>query len=574
MKSAAILSLLGGLGLAAASNCTCPTTGGTSGSGSDSTLLPIVDLGYQVQQASNYNSTGAYYNFSSIRYGAPPVGDLRFAAPQDPADNRTAIQKGQDRRICPQSSPDWESIATQFIPKYLLGQKTFNTSSFTQPNFTVPVADPTENEDCLFLDVFVPEAIWNQRNSGQKFPVLFWIYGGGYVFGSSISSGSPSGLLTRAQNNSQPGVIYVAPNYRLGAFGWLSGPTFQADGGVANLGLYDQRKALQWVQKYIHLFGGDPDRVTVFGESAGGGSVLHQITAYGGLQGPAPFQQAIAQSPGFSVIPSSNEQENTFQAFLAAANVTSLAEARKLPYEQVRLANLITTANATYGQFSYGPVVDGIFTPTIPGQLLARGQFDKNVKVMVGQNKDEGLLFTSPYVSSSNDSALEEILLTNIPTLRGLPDQLNYITNVLYPPVFDGSQAQGYKDQIARSAAITSEFAFICNTFYLDKAYKNNTYSYLFAIPPALHGQDVPYTYYTGIGQTSGSVSAPMVALELQDYITSFAINGEPNEPGVPQFNLYANTSSVQTLEANGTRDTMDPAANKRCDFWQSGIWF
>ena len=91
--------------------------------------------------------------------------------------------------------------------------------------------------------------------------------------------------------------MFVAINYRLGAFGWLSGPTLQSD-GTANAGLYDQRLALEWVQKNIHLFGGDANCVTVAGESAGGGSIMHQITAFGGLKGAAPFQQAILQSPG------------------------------------------------------------------------------------------------------------------------------------------------------------------------------------------------------------------------------------------------------------------------------------
>lgn len=103
--------------------------------------------------------------------------------------------------------------------------------------------------------------------------MLIWIHGGGYTIGSKDQYGPPAGLLSRASN----GIVFVSLNYRLGAFGFISGPTLQAD-GVANAGLLDQRLALQWVQEHISKFGGDPQNVTVMGESAGGGSILHHIT--------------------------------------------------------------------------------------------------------------------------------------------------------------------------------------------------------------------------------------------------------------------------------------------------------
>ncbi|GAM88121.1 hypothetical protein ANO11243_061520 [Dothideomycetidae sp. 11243] len=520
-----------------------------------------------------FQSTLGYYNFSNIRYAAPPVGDLRWAAPQSPAQNRSVVQNGQDARICPQAYPGWYQTASQFVPEYLSGQRKFNDSAIFVPNNSViPPQDPQTNEDCLFLDVFVPEDVWAQRASGKKVPVLFWIFGGGYTYGSKTSYGSPAGLLARSENNSMPGVIYVAPNYRLGAFGWLSGPTFQQDGGLANAGLYDQRKALEWVHENIHLFGGDADQITVFGQSAGGGSIVHQITAFGGNTEKSLFKRAIPQSPGFQVTISQHQQQNTFLNFLKQASVSSLAQARALPYWQVQAANILTTAVAEYGTFTYGPVVDGVITPSIPGQLLARGQFDKNVSVMVGQNKDEGLSFTSPFLANddANSTRMRDDLLISIPTLHGLPDQVDYIMNTLYPPIFDGSQAQGYTDQITRMAALSSEFAFICNDFYLDKALDNNTYAYLFDVFPATHGSDAPYTFYS----PDSHIAAPAVAIELQEYITAFAETGTPNEPGVPYFKSYANGSQVTVLAVNGIRDAADPAADQRCDYWQAGLWY
>ncbi|TKX25031.1 hypothetical protein C1H76_2741 [Elsinoe australis] len=564
MKSVSVVALFSGLAAAAAQYGKAPA---------NNSSLPIVDLGYELQQASGFNDTGRYYNFSNIRFAAPPVGDLRFAAPQAPAKNRGAVQDGQQNRICAQANPAWTAIASQFVPRYLAGQRQFNSSSFVTPPASIPAQAPGTTEDCLFLDVFIPEQVWQRRNNkGKKAPVLVWLYGGGYTAGSKAGSGSPAGLLERSQNNNGTGIIYVAPNYRLGAFGWLSGPTFQEEGGLANAGLYDQRFALEWVQKYIHLFGGDPDQVTVFGESAGGGSIEHQITAFGGERGNVPFQRAVPQSPGFSLLPSPSVQEEIYNSFLVAGNFTSLAAARSASFAQIQTANIITTGGAAYGGFTYGPVVDGIFAPALPGQLLARGQFDQDVSILVGQNANEGLLFTSPFIQTETD--LRNAIITALPTIAAFPDQLNFILNDLYPPVFDGSQAQGYRDNIARSAAITAELAFICNTFYLDKAYGNNTYSYLFAVPPALHGQDVPYSYYTGEGAPTTSVIAPNVALALQEYITSFAQDGNPNEPGVPFFNLYGDDAGVQVLNITGITEMRDPAANRRCNYWQKALYY
>ncbi|KAH0037396.1 carboxylesterase family protein-like protein, partial [Aureobasidium melanogenum] len=543
--------------------------------------LPIVDLGYARQQASSFNVTGGYYNFSNIRYAAPPVGDLRFAAPQAPAVNRSEVQTGSVNRICPQANPAWDAIAAQWIPEYLLDNKTnfsmsdFNLSTSSSNSSAATVTDPSETEDCLFLDVMVPEAIFN---SNEQHPVLVWIYGGGYTAGSKSGSGDPAGLLKRSQMDNSSGVIYVALNYRLGAMGWLSGPTFQKN-GTANAGLWDQRFALEWVQQNIHLFGGNPNNVTVFGESAGGGSIMHQITAFGGLKGPAPFAGAVPQSPGFFPVTSPSTEEGIFNDFLALLNVSTLAEARQLPSSAIIAANAKQVYSAAYGQFVYGPSVDGDFVPALPGQLLAHGQYDKNVTVMTGHNANEGLLFTSPFIN--NNSALDTYLKTSFPALNYMPETLNYITQVLYPPIFDGSQAQNYTNQIGRVEAILSEFVFTCNAVWLNEAYNNQTHAYLFDVPPSLHGQDVAYTYYNGNGSATpgtggislGVQSVP-VALAMQEYITQFAKTGNPNIRGQPVFPMYGSNQTVLALGPRSIAPMRDPASAARCAWWQKGLYY
>jgi acetylcholinesterase len=451
----------------------------------------------------------------------------------------------------------------------LTGKPVNYTQTYVAPGANssslVPPRNPRESEDCLFLDVFVPADVLSKAGQGYGAPVLVWIYGGGYANGEK--NNNPAGLLAASGNSSNGDVIYVAMNYRLGALGFQSGPSFNAEGGTSNVGLYDQRFALEWVQKNIHLFGGDKNRVTVFGESAGGGSIMHQITAWGGLKGKAPFQQAVPQSPGWSPVQSNVQTESKYEKLLRLTNTTSLAELRALPSEVLMRANFQQiTYDSAYGQYTYGPVVDGNFVPLQPGQLLAQGRFDKDVRVMVGHNQNEGQLFTPPYLQTNE--ALQSQLSLAFPTT---PQQsIDYITQNLYPAVFDGTYP--YRDQYSRGSLIISEGIFTCNTNYLSTALGNKTYSYLFAVPPAFHGLDVAYTYYTG-GALSPSVANRTVAIALQEFITSFAEEGRPAAPGVHQFNMYGPDAAVLKLNISGIDQIRDSNANARCAWWQKALY-
>lgn len=160
-------------------------------------------------------------------------------------------------------------MQAQFLPQLLLGQNiTLNSSLLTYTNLNnIPTPDPRSTEDCLFLDVLVPQSIWNTT---QKAAVWVDIFAGGFIEGSKSNPNlNPVGLLQQSANGTQTPIIYVSMNYRLGMYGWLGGPTFQ-ENGTANAGLYDQRLAIEWVKNNIANFGGDPNKITLNGGSAGG----------------------------------------------------------------------------------------------------------------------------------------------------------------------------------------------------------------------------------------------------------------------------------------------------------------
>lgn len=518
-----------------------------------------------------------------------------------PTQNRTHVQTGDVGRICPQASTIWEDDIEPAFLLSLLYNTTFsastNISSYT---YEPDKMDPRTSEDCLFLDVVVPKRIFDhaQQNTdrgnhhkpfvpkNKLAPVLVWIYGGGYV-GGEKSSNNPTGLIQRSQIVGD-GIVYVALNYRvsfdgcfdqalndyliiallqLGAFGWLSGDAILAN-GTANAALHDQRFALDWVYKNIHLFGGDPTRITVMGESAGGGSIMHQVTAYGGNAGPSPFKQAIIQSPGWVPIMDDEQPEQTLQQFLGILNVSTIDEARSLSSEKLIAGNAYQIATKSqWGSFIYGPVVDGTFVPELPGKLLAEGNFDRNLNIMVGHNADEGLVFTSP--DSRNATGLTALLHQQFPYMK--KNVSDYISNVLYPPKYDGSY--GYTSSLTRAALVISDLVFVCNTDYFNRAYHNQTFAYEFSIPPALHGMDVQYTFYnngTAVGGSILAVQNVTVAEVMQDYFTSFTQYGEPSSTLGPAFHRYGQRGSLMNIGNHTISAERDPTDNPRCRFWQT----
>ncbi len=270
-------------------------------------------------------------------YAAPPTGDLRWRAPK-PAAHWDGVRK-----------------ADTFSPICMQGNGT----------------NPAASEDCLYLNVWT-----GAKAPGEKRPVMVWIYGGGYT------SGSGSQPMYDGEALAKKGVVIVTINYRLGAFGFFSYPELTTESdrrGAGNFGVMDSIAALQWVQKNIAAFGGDPKRVTVFGESAGSGLVANLMTI---PQSKGLFERAIGESSAWSTVsvaplPTLADAEAKGTKLAETLGVKSLAELRAKP-----------AADILKGARGDGPVVDGWLIREDPSKVFAAGK-QLDVPVLTGSNRDE-----------------------------------------------------------------------------------------------------------------------------------------------------------------------------------------
>ena len=214
----------------------------------------------------------------------------------------------------------------------------------------------------------------------MKLPVISWFYGGAYIFGGKdqfdpiLPFYHGTGLIQESEGN----VIFVSSNYRvsgirfppkavrdvltvqLGAYGFLAGTTMEKE-GLVNAGLYDQRAVLQWIQDYIGLVGGDKTQVSAWGESAGAGSIMHQLVAFGGTQDPL-FSKAVMQSPAFALaFDRKGALESTFQNFTSLAGCAGQGVAclRAASADTLNKANTALNLAGPAGTFAVGPSTDG-----------------------------------------------------------------------------------------------------------------------------------------------------------------------------------------------------------------------
>jgi para-nitrobenzyl esterase len=314
---------------------------------------------------------GKVVAFKGIPYAAPPVGDLRWKAPQ-PAGKWHGVKQAK-------------AFGSHCEQGVTYGDMIFH--------------DPGASEDCLTLNVWTPAA-----GKRAKLPVMVWIYGGGFR-GGGTSAGRQDG-----QFLAHRGVVVVSMNYRLGIWGFLAHPELTAESpqhASGNYGLMDIAAAIQWTKDNIEAFGGDPGNITIFGESAGSFAVSAEMASplAGGLISKAIGESGAAfYSSGLS-FPQRAEAEKSGGAFMQAAfGATTLAEMRKLTSEQLLAA---VTAKTTPPPARFGPDVDGYFLPDSVPHIFQRGE-QAHVPLLAGWNADEGGRKSGVTAASFHEQAVKD----------------------------------------------------------------------------------------------------------------------------------------------------------------------
>ncbi|KAJ9114737.1 hypothetical protein QFC22_005613 [Naganishia vaughanmartiniae] len=305
---------------------------------------------------------------------------------------------------------------------------------------------------------------------GSKLPVGVYIHGGGYTLGSG-NDYDPTPLFSQSEGN----YVWVTMNYRLNTFGFLAGSEIAA-GGALNAGLLDQQAALQWVQKNIAKFGGDPSHVTIWGESAGAGSVYQHIVANGGNTQPPLFQGAILASPFEppNYLYNATKPQMAYDHLVTAANCSSATDSlsclRKADAKLLALAGWFDTAQQTKGDWYYLPVIDGTFIQQRPEASLAQGKVNGD-RIWAAHNYNEGLVrggsstFT-PQTIGNSTVAQRDWLSALMPNLD----------NSSLTAIQEAYNAETFGSLQLATDLIYGEGIFGCQALWIAEAFPGNSY--------------------------------------------------------------------------------------------------
>ncbi len=456
-------------------------------------------------------------SFKGIPYAAPPVGPLRWRAPQ-PAQPRTGV---------------------------------LDASNFGASCIAALAPNPAQSEDCLTLNVWTPSPA-----PAVPKAVMVWIYGGGFQFGSS-SEPRYDGSSLAAHD-----VVVVSLNYRVGVLGFLADKQLDAEAGTSgNYGLMDQIAALNWVKQNIAAFGGDPNRVTIFGESGGAhavGLLLSSPKARGLIEG------AILESGAFWDLGDTGSIATHAEAdALGAAFVAKFPPNQDLRSVDAMTINAADPYTLAVAQFPISPNLDGNILPISPAETFARGQVS-GIPLMAGWNALEYLPFVSFAPPHATASAFDGAA-ANLFGSRCLPQ-----FNALYPANTD-AQATPSAYQLTGDITIAEQTWSALNLSR--HAGAANAYAYNFTYtspysPIAPHTAEIPFVFGTvSSTQPSYNPKGPAASTAdqqfsdlLQSYWTNFAKTGNPNGAGLPTWPVFTGVGS-QVMELKAT-----PAARANLD--------
>ncbi|KAI0754455.1 extracellular triacylglycerol lipase precursor [Daedaleopsis nitida] len=481
------------------------------------TQLPQVNLGSTTLVGKSQKSTlGVDVDFfGGIPYAEPPLGDLRFAPP---------------------------------VLKDTLPAGSFDAASYGPPCIQYSVDGVSE--DCLMLNVFRPSGVKDTAG----LPVMVWIFGGGFIKGSpSDPKFNATRIIGQSVHRGTP-VVYVSINYRVGPFGYPQGTEAEKNGAL-NLAHKDQLTGLKWVQQHIKAFGGDPTKVTIFGQSAGAVQIS-DLFLNSGLE--KYVRGAILQSSSASTFPAlkASVRDVVWNNFVS--KVPACAKlSRGNTFSCMRSADtaaLLTAWQEIAASYQqplrlFGPTIDGPggIIPDLPSKLIAAGKYSK-IPFIAGTVQDEGTHFTSTSLSS-DEQIIEFLTDFDQPFMnatQAFKDDLQTLLE-LYPdnpalgcPFGTGNETFGFSSQYKRSAAIIGDAAIHSTRrawIQAASAAGVKTFGYIFTDQNAVtepsegvtHSKDVPYMYGT-MAETSDNAGVRLLSEAMVDYWISFATSLTPND--------------------------------------------
>jgi len=488
--------------------------------------------------------------FKGIPYGADTTGKNRFMAPAEPADwtgVRDALQYGH-------SAPQRDPSAPPLPP---------GTLTVSGENL------PAEGEDCLVLNVWTP-AVGSGGNSGHKRPVMFWCHGGGFATGSGSASGYDGTNLARRGD-----VVVVTINHRLNVLGFANLSEFSADFAASgDAGMLDVVQALKWVRSNISQFGGDPNVVTIFGQS-GGGRKVETLLAMPSAKGL--FHRAIIES-GAAIRVADRD--------VAVRNTEQLLGKLGVDKKNVRVLQTLPLGKVMAAYFAVAkdnPNLDQslIFSPTVDGKILPQHPFypsaspvSADVPVMIGSTRTEMTLFSlnDPSAFSLNDAGMRK----RVTDLLG--GQAATVID-LYRKLNPGASPSDVYFLIA------SDYRYGAPTMIIAQRRaalgKGSVFLYYFTWETPVQGgrlksphtMEIPFAFDNvkiSARMTGGGADAMALADKVSDAWIAFARTGDPNTPKLPHWPVYDAKDRATMAINNVSKVVSDPLREQRLAMFQA----